>query len=67
MRGINVDKFGEIVGVGLVLFVFLTIGPLLVIWSVNTLFPAMSIAYTFWTWLATFFIMIAFGHKGAKK
>lgn len=27
-------------------------GPLLVIWSLNTLFPALAIPYTFWTWLA---------------
>ena len=27
-------------------------GPLLVIWSVNTLFPALAIPYSIWTWLA---------------
>ena len=27
-------------------------GPLLTIWSLNTLF-GLGIAYTFWTWLAT--------------
>ena len=38
---------------GIVLIVILiAAGPLLVIWAVNTLFPALAIAYTFWTWLA---------------
>jgi len=26
--------------------------PLLVIFALNTLFPALAISYTFWTWLA---------------
>lgn len=38
---------------GIVLIVVLiAAGPLLVIWAVNTLFPVLAIAYTFWTWLA---------------
>ena len=28
-------------------------GPLIVIWSANTLFPALAIPYTWETWLAT--------------
>ena len=67
MKGINVEKLGRFFGASLVVFIFLTIGPILVIWSVNTLFPAANIAYTVWTWLATFFMMLAFGNKGAKK
>ena len=27
-------------------------GPLLVIWSINTLFPVLAVPYTIWTWLA---------------
>ena len=27
-------------------------GPLLILWSLNTLFPALAIPYTIWTWLA---------------
>ena len=27
-------------------------GPLWLIWSLNTLFPALAIPFTFWTWLA---------------
>jgi hypothetical protein len=39
----------------LVLFVIflLVIGPVLVIWSANTLFPALAIPYTIETWFAT--------------
>lgn len=39
----------------LVLFVIflLVIGPVLVIWSANTLFPALAIPYTIQTWFAT--------------
>ena len=39
----------------LVLFVIflLVIGPVLVIWSANTLFPALVIPYTIQTWIAT--------------
>lgn len=28
------------------------VGPLLTIWALNTLFPALAIPFTFWTWLA---------------
>lgn len=39
----------------LVLFVIflLVIGPVLVIWSANTLFPTLAIPYTIETWFAT--------------
>ena len=32
--------------------VLLAIGPWLVIWSLNTLFPLLAIEFTFWTWCA---------------
>jgi len=36
------------------LLVFVVIfGPIVTIWSLNELFPALAIPYTFWTWLAT--------------
>ena len=38
--------------VALVLFL-LAIGPWLVIWSLNTLFPVLAIEFTIWTWCAT--------------
>jgi hypothetical protein len=32
--------------------VIMAIGPWLVIWSLNTLFPVLAIEFTFWTWCA---------------
>ncbi len=38
---------------GLTLIVFLlAIGPWLVIWALNVLFPVLAIEFTFWTWAA---------------
>jgi hypothetical protein len=37
----------------LLVLVILVLGPFLTIWSMNTLFPALSIPYTFDTWCAT--------------
>ena len=34
------------------ILVLLAIGPWLVIWSLNTLFPVLAIEFTFWTWCA---------------
>ena len=38
------------------LFVLLAIGPLLTIWSMNVLFPALAISYNFFTWLASLWL-----------
>jgi len=35
-----------------VVVVLIAIGPWLVIWSLNTLFPVLAIEFTFWTWAA---------------
>jgi hypothetical protein len=35
-----------------VVVVLLAIGPWLVIWSLNILFPVLAIEFTFWTWCA---------------
>lgn len=39
---------------GITLFI---LGPFIAIWSLNTLFPALAIPYTFWTWLSALFLM----------
>lgn len=40
-----------------VLILFLVIlGPILIIWSLNTLFPVLAIPYNWETWLAVVFI-----------
>jgi len=39
--------------IAVVLIVFLlAIGPWLVIWALNTLFPTLAIEFTIWTWAA---------------
>ena len=40
-----------IVGLALILFL-IAIGPLITIWAVNTLFPALAIPYAIDTWAA---------------
>jgi len=40
----------------IVIAVLLAVGPWLVIWALNTLFPALAIPFTFWTWAAVVII-----------
>lgn len=50
-----VKSFGKSGGVVVMLALILAMvvfGPLLVIWSINTLFPAVNIGYGFDTWCA---------------
>jgi hypothetical protein len=41
-----------IIGIAVLVIFFLIFGPLLTIWALNTLFPALAIAYTWQTWAA---------------
>lgn len=41
--------------VALILFLVI-LGPILIIWSLNTLFPVLAIPYNWETWLAVVFI-----------
>ena len=49
--------------VGLLVVVLVVAGPLLMIWSMNTLFPALAIPYTVWTWLAALILGTILGPK----
>ena len=49
----------------LVVIALLIIGPLLTIWSLNTLFPMLAIPYEFTTWLAV--MILAAAMKGNVK
>lgn len=56
-----------VLGVILIL-VAIVVGPLVGIWSLNTLFPVLSIPYTWETWAAFFFLFgsvsgLRFGFK----
>lgn len=44
-------NFG-ILTVVLVAIALIFVGPFLVIWSLNTLFPSLAIEFSIWTWLA---------------
>ena len=49
----TVIKFALVIAV---VVVIMAIGPWLVIWSLNTLFPVLAIEFTFWTWCAVVII-----------
>ena len=52
----------------LVFVVFLiVVGPILTIWSLNTLFPALAIPFTFDTWFATVILGGLFKTSVSKK
>jgi len=52
------SAFG-VVGLVIVAILLLIFGPFVTIWSLNTLFPALAIPYTFSTWLAVIWIGMA--------
>ena len=50
-------------GIGVIIafaILVILIGPLAVIWALNTLFPVLAIPYTLETWLAAFIIPAVF-------
>jgi len=51
----------KIIGLIVLIILLVVFSPLITIWSLNTLF-SLSIAYTFWTWLATAWLsLVTFG------
>ena len=50
----------------ILLFVVVVFGPLLTIWSLNTLFPVLAIPYSIETWLATVVIAGIFRGDGVS-
>ena len=48
----------------ILLFVVVFLGPLVTIWSLNTLFPVLAIPYSIETWLATVVIAGIFRGDG---
>lgn len=49
----------------LVIFLII-VGPLAIIWSLNTLFPVLAIPYTIWTWMAAFILTSVITKSGVK-
>lgn len=48
-----------ILGAVVLAIVLILVGPLLVIWSINTLFPVLAVPYDIWTWLAVVILFSA--------
>jgi hypothetical protein len=46
------NRLATIVLMIILLIVLIAIGPIVVIWALNTLFPILAIQFTFYTWLA---------------
>lgn len=52
----------------IVFILLVAVGPLVTLWSVNTLFPSLNIPYDFFTWLATVTLGLFFrGNVSVKK
>lgn len=63
-RGRNMNDNIKIVGIIILIPLLVVFGPLCTIWSLNTLFPALSIPYTFSTWSAI--ILLGIWAKGIE-
>lgn len=51
-RGKNMNDNIKIVGIIILILLLVVFGPFLTIWSMNILFPALAIPFTFDTWAA---------------
>jgi len=56
--------FAVLSAAALIVFL-LALGPWLVIWSLNTLFPKLAIPFTFWTWAAVIILYASFNGRVA--
>jgi len=55
----------KLAGILVTVIVLIVVGPFLTIWALNTLFN-LSIAYTFWTWLAAMLLLSVFKARVGK-
>lgn len=60
-------KAGLALGVILFFLVLIVLGPILTIWALNTLFPALAIPFTFKTWIAVLIVGGLFKTKVSVK
>ncbi len=61
------SDFVKIVLLVLLIVAILAFGPLVTIWSLNTLFPVLAIPYELSTWFATLWIFGFFAYKAKNK
>ena len=61
-------KSATVLGIVVLAIVTIVFGPLLVIWSLNTLFPVLAIPYALETWFATAVLngMVFAGRRSSK-
>lgn len=57
-----------VTGIIVLVFLLVVLGPLALIWSLNTLFPVLVIPYTLETWFATLMLnsMVFAGRRNSK-
>jgi len=55
-----------ITGLIILIIVLIGAGPLITIWSMNTLF-SLNIVYNFWTWLSVAWLGLVFAPMKSKK
>lgn len=53
----------KIVFFSLLIIAILVFGPLATVWALNTLFPILSIPYTFYSWLAVIVMNLTWMYK----
>ena len=61
------NKVMLVVGFALFIIALVVLGPWLVIWALNTLFPVLAISYTWQTWLAVLVMSAFFQTKVSVK
>ena len=61
-------KHITVLGIAALVVVAIVFGPLLVIWSLNTLFPVLAVPYALETWFATIVLngMVFAGRRSSK-
>jgi len=60
------SDFIKVVLIVALIVAIIIFGPLITIWSLNTLFPALAIPSNMYTWFATLWIFGFFAMKGSK-
>jgi hypothetical protein len=63
----KMNKIALVAGFAVLIVALVVLGPLFVIWSMNTLFPVLAIPYTWQTWLSVLVMSAFFQTKVSVK
>jgi hypothetical protein len=63
----KMNKIALVAGFAVLIVALVVLGPLFVIWSMNTLFPILAIPYTWQTWLSVLVMSAFFQTKVSVK